>query len=91
MRRASSWISGWGSVPAISRASASASSDKVGTELMERVNAWRSPFRATTARPRVVFGPALARAFTRLALILAVARQAAFFPSISLISSASIS
>ena len=35
-----------------------------------RLNPWRSAFRAARARPRAVFGPVLARAFTRLALIL---------------------
>lgn len=35
-----------------------------------RLKPWRKWFRATRARPCAVFGPVLARAFSRLALIL---------------------
>ena len=43
---------------------------KAGSEQTGRLNPWRSAFRAARARPRAVFGPVLARAFARLALIL---------------------
>jgi hypothetical protein len=59
---------GVGFGPAISRASAS--TYKNGSEHTGRLNPWRNAFRAARARPRAVFGPVLARAFARLALIL---------------------
>src|SRR6516225_222402 len=55
--------------PAISRASASTSSDTAGLEQAGRLNPWRRAFLATRARPRAVCGPVLARAFARFALI----------------------
>src|SRR5262249_2573140 len=58
----------WG--PAIARASVSTSSDKVGSEQTGKLNPWRRAFRQARARPCAVFGPVLARAFARLALIL---------------------
>jgi hypothetical protein len=43
---------------------------KYGAECMGTLNAWRSALVADLARPCAVFGPVLARAFARLALIL---------------------
>src|SRR6516164_3080708 len=70
MRRANCCFSTLASVPTISRASASTSSDKNGSEETGKLNAWRSAFRVACERPRAVFGPVLARALARLALIL---------------------
>src|SRR5271166_6958550 len=41
-----------------------------GSEQTGRLGPWRSAFSEARARPGVVFGPVLARAFARLALIL---------------------
>jgi len=65
--------------PAISRASASTSSDTAGLEQAGRLNPWRRAFLATRARPRAVCGPVLARAFARLALILRSLVKPRFF------------
>src|SRR6516164_3653255 len=70
MRWANCCFSTLASVPTISRASASTSSDKNGSEETGKLNAWRSAFRVACERPRAVFGPVLARALARLALIL---------------------
>src|SRR6476619_6812575 len=56
--------------PEISRASVSTSSDNARLEQTGRLSAWRSAFLAARARPSAVFGPVLACAFARLALIL---------------------
>ena len=55
------------------------SSDKAGSEQTGRLNPWRNAFRAARARPRAVFGPVLARAFARLALILRSLVKPRFF------------
>src|SRR5262249_24480506 len=68
--RAQSWVSALASGPAISRASVSTSSDNAGLEQTGRLSAWRREFLAARARPSAVFGPVLACAFARLALIL---------------------
>src|SRR6516164_5502629 len=71
MRHASSLLSASStSVPAISRASASTSSDKARAEWIDKLKPWRSAFLAARARARAVFGPVLAREFARFALIL---------------------
>src|SRR5262249_2729608 len=45
-------------------------SDNAGLEQTGRLSPWRSAFLAARARPSAVFGPVLASAFARLALIL---------------------
>src|SRR5262249_58029634 len=44
--------------------------DKAAIDQRGRLSAWRSALLAARARPRVVRGPVLARAFARLAVIL---------------------
>src|SRR5262249_19280290 len=53
--------------------------DNAGLEQTGRLSAWRSAFLAARARPRVVRGPVLARAFARLALILRSLVKPRFF------------
>src|SRR6516162_5725613 len=85
MWRASSCISASAFVPIIFRVSFSTSADKAGSKETDRLKAWRSALRAACERPCVVFGPVLARALARLALILRslVTRRSLFPPASS--------
>jgi hypothetical protein len=60
------------SVPAISRASASTSSDKAGSEETGRLNPWRSAFRAARAGPRAVFRTSAGPLVDRFPLVLGI-------------------
>jgi hypothetical protein len=55
-------------------------SDNARLEQTGRLSAWRSAFLAARARPSAVFGPVLACAFARLALILWSLVKPRFFP-----------
>src|SRR5207244_12441428 len=81
-RRTSVVFSAISSYPAISRASASTSSDQVGSEQTGRLKSCRRAFRAERVRPCAVFGPALACALARLARIL---RSLVAFKGLSLL------
>ena len=54
-------------------------SDNPGSESTGRLSAWRSEFRAERALPCLVFGPVLARALARFALILRMLVTPHFF------------
>src|SRR5262245_25222138 len=70
MRLASSWSSALALGPAISHASSSTSCEDTGSERTGRLSPWRCAFLVERALPAAVFGPVLACALARFALIL---------------------